>query len=150
VAVDGDGFRVEVSGKDVQRVLRGFSRMDRAAGVELRAANVEISEVLAGWVRAAAASSDAQSAALASTVKARRDRVPAVVAGGSSRVTSSRVPAYKLVFGAEFGARVLRQFRPHRGTDGYWFFRTVEAHRSDVVDRWADAAARITAKFTTG
>jgi len=61
-------------------------------------------------VRAGRAS-DKQSAAVASFVRARRDRVPAISAGGTSRTgVAGGAKAGELFFGAEFGGGSNKQF----------------------------------------
>jgi len=103
-------------------------------------------------------------AAVGTTVKAIKDRVPVVQAGGARRVASTRVPAFKLLFGSEFGADRRfgwyahqrfaesegRQFSPHQGTTGRWFFPTVERELPTALAEWQDAADAIMRRFGQG
>lgn len=148
------GITVRLSITGARETLRAFRDLPKDASKELRDANQAISEDLAGLIAAAARGSDAQSAAVAPTVKARRDRLPTVVAGGKRRATKQRrrskgqdpTTASDILFGSNFGATYLPQFRPHNGgagSDDYWFFRTVEREEPRIVSEWEDAADRV-------
>lgn len=145
----------------VREILKAFNRMPKDATNALRDASKTIAEKVARKARSAGQGLDAQSAAVASTVKVARDRVPAVQAGGAKRVTSSRVPAYSLLFGSEFGAdgrfgwyakskygeSTGRQFSPHQGQQGRWFFPTVEAEQATIAREWGQAVDEIIDKW---
>jgi len=146
VVVD-DTIRIEVTNRDVRRILKAFRDLPKDASDELRDANQRIADALAAKVAAAATASDAQSALMAQTVQSRRDRVPVVVAGGRQKVGSRRTPAYKILYGSEFGATYWRQFRPHRGAASYWLFRTVRENEDDTVTDWAHVAEAIARKW---
>ncbi|MFI5561504.1 hypothetical protein ACIA2T_19675 [Amycolatopsis japonica] len=88
-----------------------------------------------------------QAALIAPTIRAARDRVPAVQAGGMRRVGRNKKPAYKVLFGSEFGARTYKQFKPHRGAEGYWFFPLVERDAQDISAAWSKAANDIVKEF---
>jgi hypothetical protein len=142
--------RVKIGG--ARETLAAFRRLPKEASNELRDANQKISEHLADKIRAAARSSDAQSALVAQGIKAKRDRVPAIQAGGRTKVGRNRSPLDKILFGANFGATQLKQFRPHRGggDDDYWFFSTVEREEPRIVEAWTEAADRILTQWGTG
>ena len=130
--------------------LAAFRRLPRDASDALRTRSLELAQALATKVAAAAESDSAQSALMAPTVKARRDRIPTIEAGGAGRVASSRVPAYKILFGSEFGARTLPQYRPHVGRGSYWMFKTVEDNEAQIAATWLKAADDIVTAFTRG
>lgn len=138
---------VHVRGGDA--VLRAFRALPAEANDALRDASMDLARTLSGKVQASARSDSAQSALMASTVRARRDRVPVIVAGGSSRVGRNRVPAFKILFGSEFGARRLPQFRDHFG-GSYWFFDTVEHEQGAIAAAWRRAADDIVDAFGRG
>lgn len=138
-----DDISVTVDNRDVRRILRAFRDLPKHATNELRDANQAISESLAKRIAGAARASDAQSALIAPTVRAQRDRTPSVVAGGSRRVGSRRTPAYKVLFGSEFGGTYWRQFRPHQGSGSFWFFTTVEDNQDEVLTVWARVAESV-------
>jgi hypothetical protein len=153
--------KVRVTG--VRETLAAFRRLPKDASNELRDAAGQIAQVL---VAAAKSNShiDPQSAAVGTTVKVARDRVPAVTAGGSKRVTSSGAKAWQLLFGSEFGANGRygwygaskyadspgRQFSPHQGQRGRWFFPAVEDRQAQIAAQWRQAADNIVRKFGEG
>ena len=141
-------FRVE--GAD--EMLRRFRGLPKDADKELKDAAGELVEDLVGGARSAAQADRApQSRLLAPTVKARRGRTPAIAAGGSKRVGRSRVPAFKVLFGSEFGSNQYKQFqRPHGGRQGYWFFPLVESESELIGKAWLKAADEIVDWFTRG
>lgn len=139
------GITVRVKIDGARETLAAFRQLPKDASNELRDANQKISEVLAAKIRAAAESSSGQSALVAPGIKARRDRLPTVEAGGKRKVGRNRKPMDKILFGANFGATYLKQFRRHRGAgdDDYWFFSTVEANEPQIVADWERAADRV-------
>lgn len=151
----GKGLVVTLRLDGVRETINAFNLLPKRASDELREASQRIAEVLVGQVKAAAVAEGRQAAALAKTVKARRDRVPAVEAGGVRRIGRRSKPAYKLLFGSEFGASQkgrysLRQFKPHLGRGSYWFFVTVENDESRIDREWNDAADEIIRRFSGG
>jgi hypothetical protein len=140
----GITVRLKITG--AHQTLAAFRRLPKEASKELRDANQSISEELRDLIRSAAAGSDKQSALMVPTIKSRRDRVPSIEAGGTRKVGRHKVPAYKLVYGSNFGATYLHQFRKHNGGAGsedYWFFTTVEHNEARLVEQWTQAADRI-------
>lgn len=140
------GITVRLKIDGARQTLAAFRRLPKEASKELRDANQTISEDLRDKIRAAAEASDKQSALMAPTIKSRRDQVPSIEAGGTRKVGRHRVPAFKIVYGSNFGATYLKQFRKHNGGAGsedYWFFSTVEANESRLVREWTQAADRI-------
>jgi hypothetical protein len=128
----------------LHETIRAFKNLPDDATKELRAASLSIAGAVAVDVKSAART-NAQSGLLAPTVKAVRDRVPSIQAGGARRVGSNRVPAFKVLFGSEFGSKSLKQFRPFG--DSYWFFRTVEENHGYIEREWLDAADEILRKW---
>lgn len=130
--------RLRIDG--LRETMRAFRELPKEANNSLRDRTLELSERLAGRVRTAATGDSGQSALIAPTVKAKRDRVPVIQAGGTKKVGRNRVPAFKVLFGAEFGATRLKQYRPHVGQGSYWFFRTVEENEAEIADAWRKVA----------
>lgn len=153
---------VELEG--VRDTLRALRALPKEASDQLRVETLALSTRLAEKVQAAARAQGGQARAVAVTVKARRDRVPVIVAGGAKRVGRKRSPAYGLLFGSEFGmngrsgwyaasryrASRGRQYRPHHGRHSYWFFKTVEANESEIAAAWRRVADDVVAKFSEG
>lgn len=150
MASKGITVKVRISG--VRETIRAFRQLPKDANDELRKRSQAIASDLATKIASAARSSSAQSALVAGTVKAMRDRVPVVQAGGNRKVGRKRKPAHKVLFGANFGATYLKQFRPHRagGTDDYWFFSTVEANEGRIDQEWNAAADEIIHRWGSG
>lgn len=133
----------------VKEMKAAFRRLPKEASRSLKEHSKVIADDLADRIHNSAIGSSRQSAAVAKTVKARKDRFVAVQAGGNRRVTSqSRVSAgqkptkaYSLIFGANFGAAHLKQFRPHRGAgdNDYWFFSTIEENTTRIDAEWGKA-----------
>jgi hypothetical protein len=155
----GITFSLNTSG--VRETLAAFKALPKEASAALRDANQHISDGLATKIRAAARGSSRQSAAVAVSVDARRDRVPNVVAGQRNPAVTSQSRRSKgqgptrvsdLLFGSNFGASQLKQFRPHTGAgqDDYWFFRTVESSTGDVVRQWNDAVDEVLDQWGAG
>ncbi|MDN5929489.1 MAG: hypothetical protein L0I24_00220 [Pseudonocardia sp.] len=142
-----EALRLNIRIEGVRETLAGFRGLGREASAELRTKTLELSETLAGRVRAAASSQGSQAALMGPTVKARKDRVPSIQAGGSKRVGRNRKPAHKLLFGSEFGATELKQYRPHLGKGSYWFYITVERNEAEIADAWKTLADDVATRF---
>ena len=143
---------VEVDG--LRELLRVASTLPKTAQQELREAAKMIAEDEAPRIKTAAAGSDRQSAALIGSIRIRRDRVPAIAAGGRGRTSvSGGATAGQLFFGAEFGGGrkpTTKQFRPHRGRGGYWFFPTLRADQDRMMKRWEGALRAIEREWSGG
>jgi hypothetical protein len=144
------GLTVSVRIDGVRETLQAFRSLPKAANDSLRKRSMELAQTLADRVAAAGRADSRQSALVAPTVRARRDRVPVIVAGGPKRVGRNRKPAHKILFGAEFGAKTLPQFRPHLGRGSYWFFRTVEENQAETARAWDQVADDILRAYTRG
>lgn len=154
-------MRVNIRG--LRETIRAFGDLPKDASQELRTGSMKLAQSLAPKAAAAARSEGSQAAAVASTVKARRDRVPVVIAGGAKRVTKNRARAGDLVAGSEFGIHARsrfgwyaagryshsagRQYKPHQGAFSYWFFRAFEAAQPEIEREWLDMADAIIRKW---
>lgn len=134
-------LRVKVRIEGANEVLAAFDRMPDQAQKIVRDKSFELAQSLVGPVQATAAGRGRQAARAATSVAARRDRLPVLVAG----VKGSAL-AKALLFGTEFGATrhfgwyrkgryfdsAGKQFPPHRGASSYWFFKTVDAESGRI------------------
>jgi hypothetical protein len=157
------GLTIRLRAEGVRETLAAFNRLPKDTNRELREASLRIANLMAQSAKGAS-HIDAQSAAVGTTVRAIKDRVPVVQAGGAKRITSGRVPAYRLLFGSEFGANGRfgwysapryaespgRQFSPHQGQSGRWFFPTVEREFPAALREWQRAADEIVRRFGQG
>lgn len=148
----GTTFKVKVRITGVREMQRAFRQLGKDANRELRKQTLALSKELALKIRAAAESSSGQSRIVAKTVKGTSDRVPSISAGGMTRVGRNKVPAHKVLFGANFGATYLKQFRPHTGAgeDDYWFYRTIEHNEREIDDAWNRVVDEVAKEFGNG
>lgn len=142
------GLVVNLKIDNVRETLAVLRYLPTEANKELREASLKLSQSLSTRAKSAAQTDNRQTALLAPTVKARRDRVPFIQAGGAKRVGSRKKPAYKILFGSEFGSSRLRQFRPHLGRGSYWFFKTIENEQALINREWNAAADHVVDTFT--
>ncbi len=156
-----EGLSVGVGSSGVRETLGAFRDLPKDATKELRKAALELSRELARYIAAAGTAEGGQAAALAPTVKAKFDRIPAVVIGGAKPVGRNRSPATDLVIGSEFGhagqggrGKGTRDYAPHgfrpRNATGLWIFPTLVQHRGDIAARWQAAAEAIVEQFSEG
>lgn len=120
---------LEVSG--LPELLRRVAALPRSGQVEWEEAAERIASEEAGRIRSAGGSSDRQSARMAGSVRASGDSVSA---GGL------------FFFGSEFGGQgssTTMQFRPHRGSTGYWFWPTIRRDEDRIMRRYEDAVRAI-------
>ncbi|PRX48685.1 hypothetical protein B0I33_104503 [Prauserella shujinwangii] len=155
------GLTVNLYISGLRPTLAAFRELPKDANNELRDRSRELAETLAGRIRTAAQAEGGQAALLARTVKAQRDRVPVVSAGGTRKLGRHRAPAWALLFAAEFGMNKRsgwyarpryrgssgRQYPPHSGQDGYWFFPTAREFEPEMGRQWRQAADAIIRRF---
>jgi hypothetical protein len=146
------GLVIKMHVENLRPTLKVVAALPAAATRELKDAATDLARELAVKVRADVERDAApQSPLVASTVKARRDRVPVIEAGGLTPLGERGAPAYKLLFGALFGSDRYSQFwRPHAGTAAYTFFPTVDREQASIAARWAEAADQVVDKFSRG
>lgn len=135
----------------VRETLAAFRGLDKEASKELRKSSAKIAAKFSGVAQRAGQSEGHQAALVAKTVKPGFDRVPVVTAGGSRRLGSRKAPAWKLLFGSEFGSNRFSQFpRTHQGRDGIWFFPTIEHEAPAMIKEWRSMADAVLKAFTKG
>jgi len=141
-------MRVRIEG--VRETLKALNKLPKEANDEIRKVAMEIAEKLAVKSKQAAMSDPSPQAALiVPTIKPRRDRVPVIVAGGSTRVGRRNAPAWGVLFGSEFGANQYPQFgKRHQGQEGSYLFPIVEQNSELVEQEWNAAADRIITQFS--
>lgn len=141
----------------LREVLAVLNKLPKEANQQLRDRSQKIAKGVAEHVQQAGRALGGQAAAVAATVTTRRDRVPVISVGGTRRIGRHGAPAYGLLFGSEFGqnrrsgwfaanryaASEGRQYKPHRGRNSYWIFKTVDEHAVEIFQQWADAADEI-------
>ncbi len=135
-------------------MLKRLSRLPKTAQAEIRQAAQAIADDEASRIRAAGEASSKQSSVVAQFIKSRRDRVPAISAGGSRKTgLPSGATAGQVFFGAEFGGQgrpTTQQFRPNTGTTGYFFYPTLRADSERMIQRWLGVVNAIEREWTGG
>jgi hypothetical protein len=145
---------VEVDG--LHECLRAFSRFGKEANGELRDAAQGHASRLVPRLQAAAHAAGGQAGAVAVSIRSPRDRVPCIAAGGSKRadVGRARRPSSgDIIFGAEFGGgqrKSTRQFKPHRGTEGYWLYPTLRSSLDELYRDYQDTREDLARKWGAG
>lgn len=139
-------YTVKISG--VRETLAAFRALPKDASRDLRDGAQEVSKTLASAIRANAGAEGRQWGILARTVKAMRDRVPNVQAGGSTpRIGRRKVAPWHLLFGAEFGSFYLGQFKGFE-PKGYVFFKTADRMAPYIDGVWNKIADDILARWS--
>lgn len=151
--------RVEIVG--IRAILRALRDLPDEAQQEVRDGSLALAQELAGDIRATAGSDSPQSAVAATTVFAKRDRVPVINAGtrGTKKAKALVLPSnfgmkrksgwYRATRYFDSPGRQFREWNGGAGQDDYWFFRTVEREQAKVtaayldmiegvIRRWAD------------
>lgn len=156
---------VTVRIEGAREILRALSVLPKDAQNAIRDHSEKLAKALAVKARAdVAVNGGPQGVLLAQTVKAVRDRVPVIQAGGTKRLGRNRAPAYGMLFGAIFGmngrsgwfsARKYasernRQYRPHRGQDAYAFFPVIERSSAEISRGWLAAVDDVVRQFGEG
>ncbi|QRP48008.1 hypothetical protein [Amycolatopsis sp. FDAARGOS 1241] len=152
--------KVHIDG--VREVLRALSVLPKDAQNALRDHSLALARKLAlkGAVDLSL-NGGPQGPLLATTVKAVRDRVPVVQAGGTRRLGRHAAPAYGMLFGSIFGMNgrsgwysasryagsAGRQYRPHQGRDAYAFFPIIEGSAETISREWHAAVDDVVRKF---
>jgi hypothetical protein len=145
VAKKKDTLTLNIRIDGAKETLKALNRLPKEANAAVKDGSMELARALATRVKAAAvADKSPQSKLLARTVRARRDRVPVILAGGDRLLGRRKVPAWRLLFGAEFGSNQHRQFHhAHSGRKGYWFFPVAEREAATIAKAWREVADRI-------
>lgn len=141
------GLTVNIKIDGLRETLAALSKVGKDANAEIKAKAQEIATELAKSARAAGMAEGSQAALVSTTVKAMKDRVPVIQAGGTKKLGRNKKPAYKLLFGSEFGSDRFEQYKPHIGQGSYWFFKTVEDEQATVSRKWLEAADEVIRKF---
>lgn len=163
MAKDQVSFTVGLPG--LPALLRDLNSFDKDVQDGVREAAGKVAADMVPQIIAAAAAEGPQAVLAARSVAVKRDRVPAIVAGGSKKLTTTTarqprgkinpktgkrgkpgkakahtVKAGDVFFGSEFGGGgrpTTHQFEPHRGTEGYWFFPTLRDNEDRMLDAYA-------------
>jgi len=144
---------------DYRGLLKALNAMGKEAQIPLKDDVYSISAWTAENIKQAAYVHPyypKQAVIVAQSVRAARDRVPAVYVGGGKGRASGGANAGQLLFGNEFGGNrnafgnlsafpnggfrfPPRTSREGRGNSGYWIFPTLKALQPEIKKRWLKA-----------
>jgi hypothetical protein len=122
--------------KGLPQLLRLLNKIPKDLQAEVRDASQAIANDLVSGAKSAAHTPLQRKAANA--LKAKRDRVPVVKAGGMA----GDVPVKDIFYGAEFGGGArptTQQFLSHKGRSGYFLYPTARARGRRYAEMWAEA-----------
>lgn len=150
------GIKTRVATPDAARLTRQMNAVGKHARPVFREAGERVSMVAQRDLQSAARGFSNQSAALATAIEAKRDRVPyvAVRHAGIYRLRGKRrrdaVRAGHVAKGSEYGTRGRPNFVQARGgapqrwkPGGYWWGPTILKRHDAYTDMWLDALRRI-------
>lgn len=164
---------VRLDDRDIQAILRAFSKMDKQANRDLKDLSRDISKDVVREFQSAARGTrwyPEQASFVAQSARVARDRTPSVTIGGAKRYTTDdgrRVAAGSLLFLSEFGSTVQNQrerFRNEsqrrkgsrgglqgpprspkegRGNRGWWLFPRLKRLQPNILRSWIEGAQRV-------
>ena len=125
----------------LNQFLRDMKHAPRELQTELRKRAQDIAEPVAADARSRAQT--AQQKMVAPTIRAPKDRIPVIKAGGGKVLASStprrrRPRGGDVYFGADFGSATLPQF-PGRRKRGTMVFPAIKGKRKHIADQYLDA-----------
>ena len=149
--------------RDLRGLLKALNKMDDDSKKALKDDVASISAWTAGAIKMSGyvgSPMPRQTAIVASTVRANKDRIPNVTIGGSRGRASGGANAGILLFGNEFGSDrntfgsagnfpnggykfPARTPREGRGNRGYWIFPTLKALQPEITRRWKQAVGTV-------
>ena len=149
--------------RDLRGLLNALNKMDDDSKKALKDDVTSISAWTAGAIKMSGyvgSPMPAQTAIVAATVRANKDRIPNVTIGGSKGRVSGGANAGQLLFGNEFGGSPdsrksvsgfpnggykfpPRTPRVGRGNKGYWIFPTLKELQPEITRRWKEAVGKV-------
>jgi hypothetical protein len=130
-------------------LLRDLRKLPKDAQGELRDASVDIANrhMVPAW-RSAALRAGPWGRKIAESVRARRDRVPAVVIGGGRKAFSGGATPTMVRYPSAAGR--VRQSIPAAFTRTGWMRTVRPAYIGQAVQEWGEAVGRVCRDFNDG
>lgn len=127
-------------------VLRAFRQLPKEASAELRKASQDIASrhMVPAWQEAARNGAGPWGEVIANSVRAKRDRVPAVSIGGNRKAFSGGATPTMVRYPSSSG-QARDSFAPFEQTD---WISDVRAYQGPALQEWAQAVDRIVAKWS--
>lgn len=140
---------VEARVAGLNAILRDLRSLPKDAQGELRVASIVIAErhMVPAW-RAAAMAAGPWGPKIAASVRARRDRIPAVVIGGKRAVFSGGASVNNVRFPSHAGP--VRNSIPKAFKKTEWMGTVHRRYIGAAVREWAEAVVRIVRDFNNG
>jgi hypothetical protein len=143
-----------VSFNDIRPTLALLSTFPREFQRDARkTVRDEVAKPMAQTIAQAASGQGSHAAVVSRSIRPVSDRIPSIRAGGSRRATRNGATAGDLFFGAEFGGgvgRFTKQFRPHQGRRGYFFYPTLRNNSRRINTAWLSSLDGVLRKWGTG
>ena len=138
---------IDVYVEGLNDVLRAFRALPKEASQELRQASQAIANdiMVPAWRNAALFNAGPWGAKIADSVKARRDRIPAVSIGGNRRVFSGGASATMVRYPSDAGQ--VRPSIPPAFEQTDWISQ-VRGYQPQAIRQWGQAVDRIVEKWT--
>ena len=135
----------------LNEVLRAFRSLPKEAGQELRAESVQIADryMVPAWRDAAISHAGPWGPAIAASVRAKRDRIPAVNIGFKKKAVRGGASSIMLRYPADHGTRVRAGARARVFGDGSNWIQQVRPYQADALKEWGQAVDRIVRKWDT-
>lgn len=141
-------FGVEVTG--LRETRKKFRGLPPDAKQELKARSNRIAQVVGDEASRRFQALGHQGPLVASTLRTRLGDTPTITVGGSARLGKNRKPAFKLLYGTEFGSNTYKQFHAaHTGQIGRALYPTIRSHTVWMIEQWRDAADTVADRFTS-
>lgn len=138
------GIRSDLYIDGLGETIRAFKKLPKDVKAESDDQVREIARFVAGATKAAASTRAEQK--VAGTIKSQKNSVSLGGGGRGSR-------AGNMALGTEFGGRgrsTTQQFRPHLGTQGYFFWPTIRANSGRIKKMWEDVLEEAAARWVRG
>jgi hypothetical protein len=157
-------IKVRIEGAD--EVIRALDKVPADAKKAMKAQSKDIATSLADWMKASGrARGGPQGARAASTVKEGNQGFWPMITAGNTGRARGRKPSkfgggvlFSSVFGQErhsgwyglppYRRSTGRQFHPHIGFPGYWFFRDAEERQPWIESEWHKAADEVVHRWS--
>lgn len=135
----------------IDGVNKYLRTLPKEASDQLRTASQRISDQIASEAAGRARGMHAAARLIAGTVRSRRDRVPYIAFGNSSKLPPHsdgrerrgvNQKMYNLMWGAEFGSQHYTQFPEWKGNSkgaGYFVWPTVDDRSAWMLQEWSAA-----------
>lgn len=122
----------------VEGAQAALRRLPRELQKEMREASEDIAQDISIEASSRAQAVGGVAKYVGRTVKAKRDRYPVIVMGGTARSLPSGGVVGDVWGGAEFGSKRYRQFAPFNKR-GRFMYPAVRDRGDEAVTRWLDA-----------